>query len=120
MNWLREMGILELDAYLTQQRKGIGKNMRFGAEQRREIFSVLDAYRAHLKAQNLSVGRPLAFWERLKAGVSQADQYDAILIDEAQDWAPVWFKAINLLLKPETGYLFLADELPLTKHLPFL
>ncbi len=38
-----------------------------------------------------------------------ATQYDAILIDEAQDFAPSWIKVVNYLLK-ENGVLFITDD----------
>jgi superfamily I DNA/RNA helicase len=36
--------------------------------------------------------------------------FDAILIDEAQDWAPNWIKIINRMVNPEHGVIFLADD----------
>ena len=46
----------------------------------------------------------------LNAGKLQQKTYDAILIDEAQDWAPSWLQVVNQLLDSEHGLLFLADD----------
>lgn len=47
--------------------------------------------------------------ERLMAGRGQAGTYDAVLIDEAQDFDPRWFASAKLALKdPENGDLLIA------------
>jgi hypothetical protein len=47
--------------------------------------------------------------ERLQAGRGEAGLYDAVLIDEAQDFDPRWFTCAKLALKqPEEGDLLIA------------
>ena len=47
--------------------------------------------------------------ERLQAGRGEAGLYDAVLIDEAQDFDPRWFTCAKLALKqPEDGDLLIA------------
>ena len=48
--------------------------------------------------------------ESIKRGRAATKTYDAILIDEAQDWAPSWLQVVNQLLDPQHGLLFLADD----------
>ncbi len=47
--------------------------------------------------------------ERLRAGRGEAGRYDAVLIDEAQDFDPRWFTCAKLgLKKPDAGDLLIA------------
>jgi hypothetical protein len=47
--------------------------------------------------------------ERLQAGRGEAGRYDAVLIDEAQDFDPRWFSCAKLALKdPDNGDLLIA------------
>lgn len=47
--------------------------------------------------------------ERLQAGRGEAGRYDAVLIDEAQDFDPRWFTCAKLALKqPDDGDLLIA------------
>lgn len=47
--------------------------------------------------------------DKLKAGRGEAGRYDAVLIDEAQDFDPRWFTCVKLALKdPEIGDLLIA------------
>jgi hypothetical protein len=47
--------------------------------------------------------------DRLKSGRGEAGQYDAVLIDEAQDFDPRWFTCAKLALKdPDDGDLLIA------------
>jgi hypothetical protein len=47
--------------------------------------------------------------ERLRAGRGEAGHYDAVLIDEAQDFDPAWFTCAKLALKdPDNGDLLIA------------
>lgn len=47
--------------------------------------------------------------ERLQAGHGEARRYDAILIDEAQDFQPLWFTCVREALKqPDDGDLLIA------------
>jgi len=47
--------------------------------------------------------------EALKAGHEHYHYYDAVMVDESQDFAPSWIKVIKGLLKPN-GHLFLAYD----------
>jgi len=59
-----------------------------------------------LEAEELRVKLLL---NRLQAGRGEAGRYDAVLIDEAQDFDPRWFTCAKLALKePESGDLVIA------------
>lgn len=111
IKWLREMEIDQLETYLNIERRGIGRDLRLGREQREKIFQIYQTYQRYLQANNRwdwNEAHQLAL-QKLESGEAHIEPYDAVLIDEAQDWAPLWFKVIQALLKPE-GFLFLSDD----------
>jgi superfamily I DNA/RNA helicase len=112
INWLREMGITDQEAYLSTPRHGIGKEVRLSMEQRGAVFEACQAYRDYLREKGFWDWEELRLnvLEELRAGRLSHQSYDAILIDEAQDWAPGWLQVIRQFLKPGHGLLFLADD----------
>ena len=112
IDWIRDMNIPNREEYLKVERRGIGKDLRLGSDQRNQMYDILEAYQAHLKNNHFwDWGSLSAAVDReLKAGTIKPEIYDAILIDEAQDWAPSWIRIINRLVNPEHGVIFLADD----------
>jgi len=112
IDWLRDLGISSLGDYLKLDRKGIGKEGRLLVKDREAVFSVYQGYHDYLGKETLwdYNEMPLLVLEAIEKGSLTPPLYDAILIDEAQDWAPVWFKVINHLIEPEHGLIFLADD----------
>jgi superfamily I DNA/RNA helicase len=113
IDWLRDMGITTLEAYLLTERRGVGKDVRLSASDRRSLYQVYEAYRNFLRETNAWdwPEMPLMALQALeKRPLKEADLYDALLVDEAQDWAPVWFKVITKMVHPEHGLIFLADD----------
>lgn len=113
IDWIRDMGITSREEYIAVERRGIGKDRRLLADERNAVFDVYEAYRAYLYQSNRWDWSelPLMTLQALeKNQVKGEDIYDAFLIDEAQDWAPVWFKVLNRLIHPEHGVIFLTDD----------
>lgn len=113
INWVRDIGITSRDQYLALDRKGVGKTLRLLTQERHSVFDILEAYRAYLQSQEMWdwAEVPLMTLQALdQTEIKESDLYDMILVDEAQDWAPVWFKVINRLIHPEHGCIFLADD----------
>jgi superfamily I DNA/RNA helicase len=106
------MGISSRDEYLKIERRGIGKDLRLNADARNQVYDVFEAYQAYLVENkwwdfnNL----PMMVDQGLSAGHISPPIYDAILLDEAQDWAPNWIRVINRMIHPEHGIVFLADD----------
>lgn len=112
IDYIRDLGLEEKEDYIKMERKGMGRDQRLSKEQREQLFELLGEYRKFLETQDLwdfpelprlLLGKPENFYE------SNA-LFDAVLIDEAQDWAPVWFRVMNRLLNKEHGLMFLADD----------
>jgi len=76
------------------------------------VYDVVDAYQSYLAKQNLGDwgDLPHLVLQGMQDEKIATGQYDAILIDEAQDFAPVWLRVVRRLLNPDGGLLFLADD----------
>lgn len=108
---IRDIGIENLEYYLTSERKGAGTSTRFSEIDRREVFQVLEDYRTFLTTRSGWDYNELPKMAlRILEEENPIEPYNALLIDEAQDWAPYWFSVINKILKPDTGILFMADD----------
>jgi len=113
ITWLIEMGYDRLlEDYLQAERKGRGRDARLLRGEREAIFNILNDYREFLNGGNQCdwADLPRLAIEALTEGGGQVPVFDAILIDEAQDFAPSWISVVKRLLKPEQGLLFLADD----------
>jgi len=115
INWLRDMGITRLEDYLETERHGLDGH-GLPREARTQVFAVYQAYRDYLHQNELLDFEEahLVLLERLQSGEIRAGvhftPYHAILVDEAQDWAPAWVRVLNYLIHPEEGVLFLTDD----------
>ncbi|HPS41301.1 MAG TPA: UvrD-helicase domain-containing protein [Anaerolineaceae bacterium] len=112
INWLREIGLPSRAEYLIMDRKGKGQARRLTDEDRAGIYDVLEAYRQFLREKKSFDWEelPLQATALLEEQPGLGRKYNAILIDEAQDWAPAWFSVINRLVKADSGSIFLADD----------
>lgn len=111
-DWINEMGLDSRQAYLEIERKGRGGQRRLNRQVRAKVYDLFLEYRAYLKAEGLVdwSDLPLLVLKGLDEGSIQPTPFDAILIDEAQDFAPVWIQVVKRLLNPQGGLLFLADD----------
>lgn len=80
--------------------------------ERERVYDAFTAYRTRLQMKRRCDWDdvPHLVLDALNAGLRDGNRYDAILIDEAQDFAPSWFEVLKRLLNPETGVLFLAAD----------
>lgn len=110
--WIKESGIQGQKAYLEIERKGRGGGQRLGQEQRKQIYQLLVDYQKHLSQEKAIdwADIPYIMLNGMRLGKIESPNYGAILIDEAQDFAPVWLRVIRKLLDPQQGVLFLADD----------
>lgn len=107
--WRKEMELYDTDAYLEIERRGRGQALSM--EKRQIINTLFQKYisfqESHGEIDWADV--PAMTLKALENEHHMAHQYDAILIDEAQDFAPLWIQVIKKLLKPN-GYLFACDD----------
>src|SRR5690606_34235293 len=110
IRWMKESGIGDLDAYLAAPR--VGRHRPLSATDRRHVFAVYGDYHHNLQ------WRRRFDWEdvtqmishAIDTGILPGARYHAILVDEAQDFAPSWFGVLRRLLHPHTGVMFMAAD----------
>jgi hypothetical protein len=108
--WMKDIGCIDHERYLAASRTGRGLPLQ--REERLSVLRVFDAYEQNLQ-RHLCLDWedvPLATLDLLQDGSIPGNQYDAILIDEAQDFAPVWFEVLKRIVNPKTGVFFLAAD----------
>jgi hypothetical protein len=111
--WMKETGRTERQRYVTGVREGRGSasGRALGREMKERIFDLFEAYQREL--QDLPahdwVDLHERAWRYLREGTRPDRQYDVILVDEAQHFAPTWMRITAEFLKPG-GSLFLCDD----------
>ncbi|MBZ0307735.1 MAG: UvrD-helicase domain-containing protein, partial [Anaerolineae bacterium] len=107
--WRKEMEIYDDQTYLRAERKGRGQAIT--VEKRKVINTIFQKYLEFQESHHWTDWEdiPPMTLEALENGHSLSHYYDAILIDEAQDFAPTWIQVVKKLLKPD-GYLFVCDD----------
>jgi hypothetical protein len=112
IKWIKETDIPNKETYQTVERKGRGSVRRLSRKLREQIYDVLLGYQAFLDEQGLLdwANIPHLVLDGLKSWEISSPNYDAVLIDESQDFAPVWVKLVTRLLNPDHGVFFLADD----------
>jgi len=112
--WRKEMELYDNEAYLDTVRTG--RATRLPRDKRQIINTIFDQYLDYQQARKIQ-NKPWMDWEdipkytaeALLQGHNYAQRYDAILVDEGQDFAPIWFEVIKLILKPN-GVLMVCDD----------
>lgn len=109
--WIQDVMINSREEYLEVKRIGRGNQPNISKSQRNDIYDLLEVHLKKMRESRQISWEQLVieFLEFIDNGVIQPNQYDAILIDEAQDFAPSWIAVVNKLLKPD-GNLFMVDD----------
>lgn len=111
--WRKELGLYDSNVYLHADRRGRGK--RLDRHQREEIDLLFSAY---LQAQSTLRAKGVVWfdWDDVPFLTLEAlenhplqHHYDALFVDEAQDFAPSWIQVCRKLVKTD-GDLFLCDD----------
>ncbi len=114
IKWIKEMNFASREAYLAMERKGRGGTYRLrrGGRRRKRIYDLLQAYNAWLAQGDIYdwADVPHLVLAGIDGGDIQPPAYDALLIDEAQDFAPSWVQVVKRLLRPEGSVIFMADD----------
>ncbi|HNB40738.1 MAG TPA: UvrD-helicase domain-containing protein [Anaerolineales bacterium] len=109
LDWFKDQLPLRRTEYLTTDRRGRGFGL--SEEMRGRMFNAFLAYQTSLKAKGeLDWGDvPQRLWKAVTESAHQLPEYDFILIDEAQFFAPLWMHLIQKALNPH-GHLFLVAD----------
>jgi len=110
VDWVKDQVPMSKDDYLSADRRGRG--FALNTEQRQLMFNTMEAYQQSLEKKSaLDWGDvPRLLWNFSVADQVQLPQYDIILVDEAQFFAPLWMRLIQKSLNPQNGHLFLVAD----------
>jgi len=110
VDWIKDQLPMSLEEYLAVDRRGRGFGL--SAEQRQHVYAALGAYQATLDRRDLLDWGdvPRRLWQFCQDGQVILPTYDAILIDEAQFFAPTWIQLVQKALQPRTGHLFIVAD----------
>lgn len=109
-DWIRDMGIRDWDTYAAFERHG--RKQRLSETQRAQAWQLLQAYRQEMRRNNQFDWAEITIrmLEALDAGQIAAEQYHAVLIDEAQDFGAAWFTILQRMLKPSSNLMFIVAD----------
>jgi superfamily I DNA/RNA helicase len=110
IDWLKDQPPLSQSEYLSADRRGRG--FRLNAEQRQRMWTAIETYQRILEHQGaLDWGDvPQLLWRFIEEKKVELPQYDIILVDEAQFFAPLWVSLIQKAIKPQNSHLFLVAD----------
>ncbi|WP_211828732.1 DEAD/DEAH box helicase [Kistimonas asteriae] len=97
--------------YLNADRTGRGFALR--ESERALVYRALEAYDRKVTAIPHRfdwADLPRIVWQQFQSGTVSVPQYEHVLIDEAQFFAPVWFELVKMITSKGTGQLFLAAD----------
>ena len=107
--WITDNDCTERDTYMNTPRTG--RKRPLGPALRSELHALYQHYHYTLaeRGQTDWSGLAHAYLSALRAEQLAPERYDAIFIDEAQFFVPVWFECVRRALKPN-GQLFMAAD----------
>ena len=110
VRWCKDRLIFSVEDYLKADRSGRGYALN--EQMRRMIYQIMEEYQGELA----KLGRidwediPRELHKQFETNALPYPQYDSILIDEAQFFAPLWFDIIRKSIKANSGSLFIVAD----------
>lgn len=110
IDWYKDRLLFSEADYLAADRTGRG--FALSLSMRKRVYAALRDYNQRLTLLGLIDWGdvPRLIWRDFQAGDLALPRYDAVLVDEAQFFAPIWFELIKYLVRPRTGHLFLVAD----------
>jgi superfamily I DNA/RNA helicase len=110
IDWLKDQLPMSLEQYQTADRRGRGFGLT--SELRSLVFLAYETFQKMLEDQGLVDWGdiPQQLWLRQESGQTCLPQYDAVLVDEAQFFAPLWVALLQKALKPPNPHLFIVAD----------
>ncbi len=110
VDWLKDQIPLSQAEYLTIDRRGRGFGLN--TEQRQRMFDAFQTYQKSLEKKGACDWGdiPRFLWQYSETGQVNLPEYDIILVDEAQFFAPLWIRLIQKILNPRNGHLFIVAD----------
>jgi superfamily I DNA/RNA helicase len=110
VDWVKDQPPMTQEEYLSANRRGRGFGLN--AEQRQRMYIAMQAYQLALEERRARDWGdvPQQIWQFVESGQVRLPEYDVILMDEAQFFAPIWIHLIQKALNPNNGHLFLVAD----------
>jgi superfamily I DNA/RNA helicase len=110
IDWLKDQLPMTRKAYLSASRRGRG--FALNVERRKQVWGAMKKYQETLQANgDLDWGDvPRRLWKFVQDKTVDLPKYDFIMVDEAQFFAPLWFRIIQEVLRSENAHLFLVAD----------
>lgn len=110
IDWFKDQPFTAPEMYLQAERRGRG--FRLMQEQRQRMFQAIGRYQQILEQRGWCDWGdvPRRIWEWMRQGQLALPEYDAVLVDEAQFFAPLWLEVIQGLVRPRSGHLFIVAD----------
>jgi superfamily I DNA/RNA helicase len=115
IGWRKDLDMFDQATYLAAERRG--RTIALDKDKRKLLDKIFQRYWQYQTEQRNRNGDWMDWndvpiqahhvLEEVKHPLKHS--YDIILVDEGQDFAPTWFRVIQLLLKPN-GSLFICDD----------
>lgn len=103
ITWIKAMGFIKLDKYMSTERTGRSKSIRLTRNQRKTVFKIFEEYQKELESRKFGESLDLEDYA-LKILendhlLSDEIKYDYIFVDEVQDLDPMQIRALCKLTK---------------------
>lgn len=102
ITWLKAMGLVKQDRYLTTERVGRSKSIRLTRVQRKTVFKIFEQYQKEMKEKYMNAldleDYALKIIENSYL-ISEDLKFDYIFVDEVQDLDPMQIMALCMLSK---------------------
>lgn len=110
IDWFKDQIPTNLNGYLMMDRTG--RVFPLNESMRRRVYAAMYDYQRELWRRNkLDWGDvPRELWLAERKGGVTLPQYDVVLVDEAQFFAPLWFDFVRRIIKPDVGQLFMVAD----------
>jgi superfamily I DNA/RNA helicase len=110
INFIKDRLIFTEADYLRVDRSGQAYSLR--KDMRKYVWRAVFEFDAELSARHILLWAdlPRLLWREIQENKINIEQYDHVLIDEAQYFAPIWFELIKKAIKPKTGQLFMVAD----------
>jgi len=110
VDWFKDHLMTKRSEYLQADRSGRGFALQ--ESMRNRVFDAMQDYDDQLDRLGcIDWGDvPRRVWGLVQDAKLSLPKYDAILVDEAQFFAPIWFELIKLAIQPKTGHLFIVAD----------
>ncbi|WP_303783517.1 UvrD-helicase domain-containing protein [Azovibrio restrictus] len=107
LDFINESLIADAEQYAAANRAGRGFALR--PKERTAVWALFQAVTAALNKRGLRLWSAVPREICLATDHERLEQYDHVLIDEAQFFAPSWFQAVRLAMREQSSLFLCAD-----------